>query len=183
MSVLLAAPELPGLDDRTQWREVTESKRESEPPHWIQRFSLVSNGALSTVERTYEATAGKASAAHAVARTVDRRSAQRLFAVLVANARDCADQLAAVDRVPLGAVQPLSAVSVTGGQAAWGVVFSGPVPADRGAATVDAVAVVQVQDKVSVLPMSSIGQDYNYQPGQSPPERAIPLVGAALGTG
>ncbi len=180
--LLLPGQALPGLNDQMGWRVTGTSKTESQRPRWVcQQFSLVTNGAVSAAERTYAATRGSPTAAQVVARTVDQPSAQRLFAVLTANARDCAEQLRAIDRTPRGAVQPLTEQSVPGGRAAWGVVFSGPVRGAPDAAHIDAVAVVQVKDKVSVVSMSSIGQDYNYEPGQSPPEQAIPVVASVLG--
>ncbi|MDQ3326139.1 MAG: hypothetical protein M3529_10590 [Actinomycetota bacterium] len=182
--MLLPDAALPGLNEQAGWRTVRTSKGEPERPRWVcQRFSLVSNGAVNAVQRSFESTKGNATAAQVIARTVDQRSAKRLFAVLLANARECAEQLQSIDRTPRGAaVQPLSMVRVPGGgQAAWGVVLSGPVRGQPDSVYIDAVAVVQVKATVSVMSMSSIGQDYDYEPGQSPPELAIPLVASALG--
>ncbi len=179
---LLSAATLPGLNDEVGWRETATTPRESQRPGWVcQQFALVSNGAVTAVERRYAATAGTATATQVVGRTADRRSAERVFAVLMANAKNCADQLRSLDRFPRGAVEPLAPVPVSGGHAAAGVVFSGPVRGEPDAAYIDAVAVVQIQDLVAVVSMSSIGQDYDYPPGQAPAERAIPLVAAALG--
>lgn len=181
--MLLPDAALPGLNEQTGWRTVRTTTGEPEPPRWVcQRFSLVSNGAVNAVQRSFEATKGNGTAAQVIARTVDQRSAKRLFAVLVANARECAEQLQSIDRTPRGAVQPLSMVSVPdGAQAASGVVLSGPVRGQPDSAYIDAVALVQVKAVVSVVSMSSIGQDYNYETGQSPPELAIPLIASALG--
>lgn len=181
--MLLPDAALPGLNEQAGWRTVRTSTGEPEPPRWVcQRFSLVSNGAVNAVQRSFESTKGNATAAQVIARTVDQRSAKRLFAVLIANARECAEQLQSIDRTPRGAVQPLSMVRVPrGSQAAWGVVLSGPVRGQPDSAYIDAVAVVQVKATVSVMSMNSIGQDYDYEPGKSPPELAIPLVASALG--
>lgn len=180
VGTLLPAATLPQLNAQLAWREVATRRTESDPPRWVcQQFQLVSNGAVTAVERTYEARGG-ATAAQVVGRFADRRSAERGFAVLLANAEDCADQLRRLDREPAGSVDALTSVPVDGGQAAWGVLFSGPVPDNRFDAYIDAVAVVQVDELVAVTSMSSIGQDYNYEPGQTPPELAIPLVATAL---
>lgn len=183
MGTLLPASELPQLNTELAWRTTTTRRTESDPPRWVcQQFPLVSNGAVTAVERTYDAQGGP-TAAQVVGRFADRRSAERGFAVLLANAENCAEQLRPLDREPTGSVDPLTPLPVDGGQAAWGVLFSGPVPGSEFDAYIDAVAVVQVDDLVAVTSMSSIGQDYNYEPGQTPPELAIPLVATALGGG
>ena len=180
VGTLLPATELPPLNAELAWREMATRRTESEPPRWVcQQFPLVSNGAVTAVERTYNARGGP-TAAQVVGRFADRRSAERGFAVLLANAEDCAEQLRRLGREPAGSVDALTPVPVDGGQAAWGVLFSGPVPDNRFDAYIDAVAVVQVDELVAVTSMSSIGQDYNYEPGQTPPELAIPLVATAL---
>ncbi len=180
MGMLLPAETLPQLNAELAWREAATRRAESDPPRWVcQQFSLVSNGAVTAVERTYDAQGGP-TAAQVVGRFADRRSAERGFAVLLANAEDCTEQLRRLDREPAGSVDALSPVPVDGGQAAWGVLFSGPVPDNRFDAYIDAVAVVQVDELVAVTSMSSIGQDYNYEPGQAPPELAIPLVATVL---
>ncbi len=177
---LLPATELPQLNAELAWRKTATRRTESDPPRWVcQQFPLVSNGAVTAVERTYDAQGGP-TAAQVVGRFADRRSAERGFAVLLANAEDCAEQLRRLDREPTGSVDPLTPLPVDGGQGAWGVLFSGPVPDNRFDAYIDAVAVVQVDELVAVTSMSSIGQDYNYEPGQTPPELAIPLVATAL---
>jgi len=180
VGTLLPASELPQLNAELAWREAATRRTESDPPRWVcQQFSLVSNGAVTAVERTYDAQGGP-TAAQVVGRFADRRSAERGFAVLLANAEDCAEQLRRLDREPAGSVDALTPVPVDGGQAAWGVLFSGPVPNNHFDAYIDAVAVVQVDELVAVTSMSSIGQDYNYEPGQTPAELAIPLVATAL---
>jgi hypothetical protein len=183
VGTLLPASELPQLNPELAWREVATRRTESDPQRWVcQQFPLVSNGAVTAVERTYGARGGL-TAAEVVGRFADRRSAARGFAVLLANAEDCAEQLRRLDREPAGSVDALTSVPVDGGQGAWGVLFSGPVPGSDFDAYIDAVAVVQVGELVAVTSMSSIGQDYNYEPGQAPPELAIPVVATALGGG
>ncbi len=180
-ATLLSGRALPGLSAEVGWRETATRRAEANPPPWVcQPFSLVDNGAVTAVQRSFAATEGDATAAQVVARFADRQSAQRGFAVLLANAEGCADQLRQIGRKPRGSVDPLTALQVAGGRAAWGVVFSGPVPGERDGAYIDAVSVVQVGALVSVTSMSSIGQDYNYEPGGTPPEQTVPLVAAAL---
>ena len=178
---LLPAADVPGLNAELRWQQKTTSRRESDPPPWVcQQASLITDGAVTSRQRTYVASGGGATAAQSVARTVDARSAKRVYGALLGNARDCAEELAERGRKPMGQVRPLTPVDVPAGQAAWGVLFSGPVKGDPDAAHIDGVVVVRVGDLVSVLSMSSIGQDYNYEPGQTPPELAAPLIADAL---
>jgi len=179
--VLVPGAKLPGLNAETGWQTQSTTSRESDPPPWVcQQASLLTNGAVSVRQRTYTATAGDATASQVVARTVDPRSAKRVYGALLGNARECAQQLADRDRKPVGQVRPLSTVDVRTGQAAWGVVFSGPVPGSPDEAYIDSVLVARVGDLVSVLSMSSVGQDYNYETGQTPPEQAAPIVVARM---
>ncbi len=180
-ATLLSGRDLPGLNAEVGWRETGTRRAEAVPPPWVcQPFSLVDNGAVTAVQRSFAAAEGDATAAQVVGRFADRQSAQRGFAVLLANARNCADRLRELGRKPQGPVDPLTPLPVAGGRAGWGVLFSGPVPGERDVAYIDAVAVVQVGVLVSVTSMSSIGQDYNYEPGGTPPEQTVPLVAAAL---
>ncbi len=140
----------------------------------------MSNGAVTSWVRTYTS-AGTSTASQVVGKFADARSAKRAYGSLQGNALDCADELAERGRKPVGGpVQPLTDLEVPSGVAGWGVVFSGPVKSDPNAAHIDAVVVVRVGERVSVVSMHSIGQDYNYEPGQTPPELAGPIVATRL---
>ena len=66
--MLLPDAALPGLNEQAGWRTVRTSKGESERPRWVcQRFSLVSNGAVNAVQRSFESTKGNATAAQVIA--------------------------------------------------------------------------------------------------------------------
>ena len=174
---LVPAAELPGLNAETGWTKPKTSSREGEPPAWVcQQATMLSNGAVTVRQRSYQATEGGATATQVVARTVDPRSAKRVYGALLGNARECAKELTDRDRKPKGQVRALTEIDVPTGQASWGVIFSGPVPGSRDEAYIDAVVVARVGDLVSVLSMSSIGQDYNYEVGQTPPEQTAPIV-------
>jgi hypothetical protein len=163
------------------WQTHQTDRTEPDPPAWVcQPVSLVSNGAVTSWVRTYTS-AGTSTASQVVGKFADARSAKRAYGSLQGNAVDCADELAERGRKPVGGpVQPLSDLDVPSGLAGWGVVFSGPVKSDPNAAHIDAVVVVRVGERVSVVSMHSIGQDYNYEPGQSPPELAGPIVATRL---
>jgi hypothetical protein len=51
---------------------------------------------------------------------------------------------------------------------------------DPNAAYIEPQSLVRVGDTLSWVVWEQIGQDYNYAPGQTPPERAIPLMTEAL---
>jgi hypothetical protein len=179
-SALVPGSQLPPLNLENRWRTDSTGVSEPDPPAWVcQQVSLMGNGAVSSRVRSYTS-AGTSTAVQVVGEFADARSATRAFGSLQGNARECADELAARGREPVGSVQPLTALDVPGGEAGWGVVFSGPVKGDPNAAHIDAVVVVRAGDRVSVVSMHSIGQDYNYEPGQSPPELAGQVVAARL---
>ena len=180
-STLLPGSQLPPLNLENPWHTNLTKRTEPDPPAWVcQSVSLIGNGAVTSWVRTYTS-AGTSTASQVVGQFADARSAKRAFGSLQGNARDCADELAERGRTPMGGpVQPLADLEVPRGQAGWGVVFSGPVRSDPDAAHIDAVVVVRVGERVSVVSMHSIGQDYNYPPGQTPPELAGPIVATRL---
>jgi hypothetical protein len=182
-SALVPGAQLPPLNIENRWRTRATGRSEPAPPAWVcQPVSLISNGAVRTWVRTY-ASAGTSTASQVVGKFADERSAIRAIGALQGNARDCADELRARGRRPVRPPAPLTDLEVAQGEAGWGVVFSGPVPGDPDAAHLDAVVVVRVGDRLSVVSMSSVGQDYNYPAGQTPPEQAGPVVAARLAAG
>ena len=182
-TALIPGSQLPALNVENAWRTGVTSRSEPRRPAWVcQRVSLISNGAVTSWSRSY-AGAGRASATQVVGEFADARSAQLAFESLRANARDCATALRERGREALRPPASLADLDVPRGQAAWGVVFSGPVRGAPDAAHIDAALVVRTGDRVSVVSMSHIGQDYNYESGQTPPELAGPVVAARLAAG
>jgi hypothetical protein len=122
---------------------------------------------------------GSVTARHVVARFPDERSATLGYGVLEAWLGQCEEHARArgfdTVRAPAGYTR------ADGGDAAGrALVFYGPVPDDPDAAFIEPQALVRVGDTLSWVVWKQIGQDYNYETGQSPPERAIPLMVDAL---
>jgi hypothetical protein len=179
-TALVPGNQLPSLNAESAWSTAQTSRSEPQLPAWVcQRVSLISNGAVTTWTRSYTS-AGRSTATQVVGEFADARSAQLAFESLAANGRDCAAQLEERGREAVRPPAPLAGLEVGQGQAAWGVVFSGPVRGAPDDAHIDAAVVVQTADRVSVLSMSHIGQDYNYETGQTPPELAGPVVATRL---
>lgn len=183
-ATLVPAADLPGFNEQVGWRERATSGKESDPPVWVcQRATQVTYGATDAVQRTYRATAGPGRAVQVVGRYADGTSARRAYGALLGNARTCAEALVGRDREPIGAVRPLSDLDVpAAAAAAWGVVFSRPTGGGGAAGFIDAVVVVRVGELVAVVSMSTVGQDFNYLVGESPPELAAPIVADLLAT-
>ena len=182
-AALLPGSQLPPPNAESSWRTGATSRSEPQLPAWVcQRVSLVSNGAVSSWTRSY-VSAGRSTATQVVGDFADARSARLAFESLRANASDCAAELEERGREAIEPPTPLADLEVAQGRAAWGVVFSGPVRGAPDDAHIDAGVVVQTADRVSVVSMSHIGQDYNYEPGQTPPELAGPVVAARLAAG
>jgi hypothetical protein len=182
-SALVPGAQLPPLNLENAWRTGATGRTEPSPPAWVcQRVGLLGNGAVTSWTRSY-LSAGTSTASQVVGEFADERSAIRAFGSLQGNARDCADELADRGRQPVRPPSPLTALDVPEGEAGWGVVFSGPVRGDPDAAHIDAVVVVRVGERLSVVSMHSIGQDYNYPAGGTPPELAGPVVAARLAAG
>jgi len=178
---LVPGPQLAPLNAENAWRAASTTRSEPEPPAWVcQRVSMVSNGAVVAWTRSY-VSAGTSTATQVVAGFADARSARLAFGSLKANAGDCATALEERGREAVQPPSPLTRLDVPQGRAGWSVVFSGPVRGDPDAAHIDAAVVVLVGDRLSVVSMSTIGQDYNYEPGQAPPELAGRVVAARLG--
>jgi hypothetical protein len=119
------------------------------------------------------------SARHVVARFPDARSATLGYGVLEAWLGQCEEHGRARGFFTVNA--PDGYTSADGGDAAGrALVFYGPVPDDPSAAFIEPQALVRVGDTLSWVVWKQIGQDYNYEEGQSPPELVIPLMVDAL---
>jgi hypothetical protein len=122
---------------------------------------------------------GSVRAVQVVAQFVDELGATQAYEVLEAWLGRCAGQ--ARERGYDQADAPASYTEIDSGHAAgWALVTYGPVPDDPDAAYIETQSLVRVGDTLSWVVWEQIGQDYNYEPGQAPPERAIPLMTAAL---
>ncbi len=143
-----------------------------------QKTSLASIGATKAVRRDFAAPGG-AAATQIVARFPDDLTAGYGYQILESWLRSCRPRLADAGhrkiRVPAG-YSPLGA----GEQAGWAVLSYGPVAGDPRAAYLQAETVVRDAQYLSWVVFRSVGQDYSYPAGGSPPERAAPLLAARL---
>jgi len=170
---LIPAAELPGVNDQTVW-EAGETAPEGGVPHGsCQRTSLVDIGAQDSVVRTYAGGDG-VTGLQVVAEFADPKSAWRAHQVLKTWTTECAEQLEA----GFEKVGPLAPVTVAGGGAQSALVQHGDAGADEHAFA--GIAIVRVGEYLSVVEIDVLGQDYNYEPGQEPATRAVPVAAARL---
>lgn len=144
-----------------------------------QRVSLSSIGATRVARRDYRVADTDATASHVVAAFPDELTAGYGFDILQTWLRTCTKRVEAAGfdhpKVPRS-YSPLDLADTAG----WAVFFYGPVEGDRFASHIHAEALVLDRNHLSWVVERSIGQDYNYQAGDSPPERAAPLMADRL---
>jgi len=148
------------------------------PASACQRVPLLSIGVTGLRQRRYDNSA-PARVLHTVAAFADDDSARRAYAVLEAWLRDCAETLTEGGKQPGTISNGLSDVAAPG-LAGWAAVFYGPARGQPNAGVIEAHAVVVDDETLSWLVYRSIGQDYNYEAGQAPPERAAPVMAQRL---
>lgn len=144
-----------------------------------QRAPLLSIGATKVVQRRYDnPTPGNV--VNTVAAFADDDSARRAYAVLEAWVRNCADTLREQGKDPLNTPDGFDAVAADTSPAGWAVLFYGPVRGEPDSAVIEGQVVVVDDETLSWVVYRSIGQDYNYEPGQAPPERAARVMAQRL---
>jgi hypothetical protein len=122
---------------------------------------------------------GQVSARQVVAEFADERSATLGYAVLEAWLGQCERHAAVRGFESVKAPDGYTALEA-GDAAGWALASYGPVPDDPDASYIEAQTLVRVDDTLSWVVWKQIGQDYNYEPGQTPPERAAPVMADAL---
>lgn len=174
-SALLPARVLPPLNTATPWRR---APRASAKVSVCQKVSLETIGATRIARRDYVVTGTDATASHVVAAFPDELTAEYGDRILSAWLHSCADRLRAqgFDRVNVPAPAPLD----VGDSAEWAVFFYGPVKGDQDASYIQAEALVLDGKYLSWVVQHSVGQDYNYAAGESPPEQSAPLMADRL---
>jgi hypothetical protein len=145
-----------------------------------QRVPLLSIGVTKLRQRRYDNSA-PGHALHTVAAFGDGDSARRAYAVLEAWLRQCAETLRERDKQP-GTMPPGLRDVAAPGPAGWATVFYGPARGEPDAGVIEAHAIVVDDETLSWLVYRSIGQDYNYEAGQAPPEQAAPVMAQRLRT-
>ncbi len=145
-----------------------------------QRVPLLSIGVTDLRQRHYDnSTPGQV--LHTVASFADDDSARRAYAVLEVWLRDCAETLSQQGKQP--GTMPSGLGDVAGpGLGGWAAVFYGSARGQPDAGVIEAHAIVVDDETLSWLVYRTIGQDYNYEAGQAPPEQAAPVMAQRLRT-
>ena len=179
---LMTTAELPRIDGRSTWEEVTTRRSEGDQPFGTcQKFAMTSIGAMRVVVRQYAEGRGEdtVTAGHLVADFADDRTARRAFEVLKSWRGQCEEKLADYERRDVGAFQ---AVTAPGAEAGWYLLSYGPTPEgspDEG--FFDAQGVTRVGRRVAALEIRVVGQDYDYPIGKEPMVEAVRKAAAKLG--
>ncbi len=176
---LLPAEEVPGFNEEFTWTEGTTATAEpKELAGACHQFEMTSIGAEEVAHRTYEPTAGDNSeASQLVAQFPDEMTANRAFEVLKSWRQGCAKNFKKYDRVQVG---DLEDVDTDAGTGHWYLLIYGPAEGDPDAAYFDAQGIAKVGNRVAVVRLSLVGQDYNYEQGQEPMVEAVRAAAARL---
>jgi hypothetical protein len=170
---LLGAPHLPGLNAETRWtvaatypNEGPDFSTSCQPHPWT------SIGSTAVVRRDYTGPAGSTASA-VVAAFATGKNAKRADAVWAAWARECEDTATSagyehprINEVPYALATPA-------GAGRWWLLIYGPVEDDPEASYFEAFGLVRSGDRLALVRMTSVGQDYNYEPGQEPVAKAL----------
>jgi len=170
-AALLAAAEMPQLNETSRWVERRTGPVSQRPFGLCQKFDLLSIGALSAVERTYAS--GRDTARQQVAEFPDSQNAVRASKVIEAWHRDCASRV----RGTGVKVRPITDVAVPRGKAWWYLVSY----ERRDDGHFHSLGLVLSGTRMSLIRMDHEGQDHNYEPGKDPMELAVKAVSARLG--
>ncbi len=145
------------------------------------RSSLTAIGAVSEYQTTFRGSlSGEEMAAQLTAVFPDPVTAATAVDVLMTWQKDCAtyarDDLNTT-RVTVS--QPIEVPTHAGAGVAWLSTY-GPVAGDPDAVWFVAEGFVRDGDTLTYLVMQSAGQDYNYEPGQTPLELALRVAAERL---
>jgi hypothetical protein len=139
---------------------------------------MTSIGAEDVAYRTYRPDAGDGSAAsQLVAGFPDEMTAKRAFEVLKSWREGCAGNFKEYERVQVGGLEDVETDAGTGH---WYLLTYGPAEGDPDAGYFDAQGLALVGDRIAVLRLTLIGQDYNYAAGQEPMVAAVRAAAARL---
>jgi hypothetical protein len=180
---LLSADELPGFNEQYHWVAGGTRTREGRALFGTcQRFATTSIGATSVAVRDYrpaKPAQGDAPdpAGELVAEFPDSTTAQRAFAVLKAWRRQCADRLPGKDPH----VGELQSVQADGGTGGWYLLTYRPPGTSPDEALFDAQGLVVVGNRIAMLKLRNVGQDYDYEAGHEPMVAAVQRAAGKLG--
>jgi hypothetical protein len=176
---LLPAADVPGFNDQFTWEELATDTREPQDlAGTCHKFEMTSIGAEEVAYRTYQPTQGdNSTASELVAAFPDDKTATRAYEVLKSWQADCAAELRKFDRVSVGDLEP---VSTDAGEGTWYLLIYGPAAGDPDEGYFDAQGIAKVGDRIAVLRLSLIGQDYNYAAGEEPMVAAVQAAAGRL---
>ena len=179
-AALLPADQLPGFNQEFTWEEAaTENSEPKQLAGTCHQFEMTSIGAEEVAYRTYQPHAGdNSTASELVAQFPDEMTARRAFQVLKSWREKCGGNLKKFDRSEVG---PLEAVDTEAGEGHWYLLTYGPVEGDPDSAHFDAQGLVKVGDRIAVVQLDLVGQDYNYDVGQEPMVGAVRAASERLG--
>lgn len=158
---LLTAEQLPGLNDRTVWKENATGPSANQPFGDCQKASLTDIGAQQVAVRTFHAH-GSQAGAQMVAQFADAKSAWRAHQVLKSWRKECKQELQGDVRK----VGPLSDVPTSRGVAqSYLLQFGNDGEQEH---NFHGVGITRVAETLSIVTIDVRGQDYNYEPGREP---------------
>jgi hypothetical protein len=170
---LLGGPQLPGLNAETGW--TVAATYPNEGAHFFtlcQRHPWTSIGSTAVVRRDYTGPAGSTASA-VVAGFATGKNARRAQAVWDAWAQDCeATVIARGYEHPRINDEPYT-VRTAAEQGRWWLLTYGPVQDDPESSYFEAFGLVRSGDRLALVRMTSVGQDYDYEPGLEPVAKAL----------
>jgi hypothetical protein len=170
---LLGAPQLPGLNAETRWTVAATYPNEGPDFSTLcQPHPWTSIGSTAVVRRDYTGPAGSTASA-VVAAFATGKNAKRADAVWAAWARECEETATSADYEHPRINQVPHALPTPAGAGQWWLLTYGPVEDDPEASYFEAFGLVRSGDRLALVGMTSVGQDYNYEPGQEPVAKAL----------
>ena len=174
----IPASKLPGFHPAWKWTE-TAKLRDTTSPCLL--TTLVAIGAVDEVGRRFtNSTSDTSEAVQLTGVFPDEHTALTATAVLTAWHDKCAENAteeSGLKRVRVSDMRDVSTPVGTGRQ--WMVTYK-PVPGHRNWGWFDAEGFVRDGDTITYLLLRNAGQDYNYETGQEPIDRALAVAGALL---
>jgi hypothetical protein len=177
---LLTAEQLPGVTRSLGWTEGRTTRREPEAlAGTCHRFAMLSIGAMRVAHRDFAAEDGGADARadQLVATFADAKTAWRAFEVLKSWHDDCGQALRRWERHDVGALEK---VAIGPGEAHTYLLTYGPADGQRDSSYFDAEGLVLVGNRIAVLRIAYLGQDYDYADGAEPITAAVKAAAAKL---
>jgi hypothetical protein len=165
---LLSAQRMPGLNSETTWAESATYPNEGPDFTTVcQLHPWKSIGSTAVVRRDYAGPA-ESTAISLVAEFATGRNARRATAVWIAWAHECEATAAAADHKHPHINDVPYHVRTVVGEGRWWLLTYGPVAGDPQASYLQAFGLVRSNDRLALVRMTSVGQDYSYEPGQEP---------------